>query len=756
MDTWRSFRWGAGIFSWLLILALSAALHGSVKGGETSPVVDQGVERPAAESAPDEGNAENKANQQAVRRPAAGESAAGWRMRLTLPITSQTYQQVRRFTITALDRATASGGKPVLIFEFHVVPGQSEFGRGSDFGPSYQLAEFLSGGRLADATTVAFLTNSIQGHAVLAALACDEIVMAPDAEIAAAGADEETITNTVRLAYEEIANRKRRIPGGVAMALVDPRLELLRVETEYSTEYVTREQLAELNEKKLAIPGSEEVLIRAGEPGRFTGREARRHGFISYLGENLRDVCRAMNVRPESLHEDPSLGSQWVAARVDLIGPITAEAVNKAQRMIETAVGDRRVNFVCVWLDTEGGMPAESVRLAIFLATGLDPSKVRTVAYIPERALADAALIALACNELVMGPRAVLGGRGGQALSEEQLRQLQLSIRETLAPATSQGWSLPAAMIDPTLEVFAYERLDDFKHTEYFCEQELAEQAEPDAWQKGQRITTPGQPLSVSGTEAVDLWLADHLADHFAAFKTIYGLENDPTLLEPSWADRLIDALASPPVAVFLLVIGFVALYVELQTPGIGIGGFCAALCFMIFFWSRFLGGTAGWLEVLLFLAGVFFLLVEIFVLPGFGIFGLGGGLLVLVSIVLASQTFVLPHNTAQLVQLKGSLMILVGAGIGTVAVVLLIQRWLPRLSTLPEVEEAIRHETLVNYDDLVGTRGRTTTKLIPSGKARFDDRLVDVIADCEMVERGCEVEVVEVRGNRVFVRPIP
>ncbi|MDD4270986.1 MAG: NfeD family protein, partial [Thermoguttaceae bacterium] len=114
------------------------------------------------------------------------------------------------------------------------------------------------------------------------------------------------------------------------------------------------------------------------------------------------------------------------------------------------------------------------------------------------------------------------------------------------------------------------------------------------------------------------------------------------------------------------------------------------------------------------------------------------------------------PHNTAQLVQLKGSLMILVGAGVGTVAVVLLIQRWLPGLSTLPEVEEAIRHETLVDYDDLVGTRGRTTTKLLPSGKARFDDRLVDVIADCEMVERGCEVEVVEVRGNRVFVRPIP
>ena len=173
MDIWRSFRWRAGIFPWLLAVALSAALHNPVGGGETSPVKDQVAEPAEAESPPDQGDAEEKAIDAVAARPAAGEPASGWRMRLTLPITSQTYQQARRFTNTALDQATASGGKPVLIFEFHVVPGQSEFGRGSDFGPSYQLAEFLSSGRLADATTVAFLPNSIQGHAVRVVLACD-------------------------------------------------------------------------------------------------------------------------------------------------------------------------------------------------------------------------------------------------------------------------------------------------------------------------------------------------------------------------------------------------------------------------------------------------------------------------------------------------------------------------------------------------------------------------------------------------------
>jgi len=443
---------------------------------------------------------------------------------------------------------------------------------------------------------------------------------------------------------------------------------------------------------------------------------------------------------------------QW---RVDLVGPITAEDINRAQRMIEDAIREHGVNFICLWLDSEGGAPAESAQFATFLATGLDGSEVRTVAYVPEKAGADAALVALACDELVMAPRAVLGGNWNPPLSEEEIRQLGVSVRKTIAPAKARSWSLPMAIIDPDLDVYAYQRLEDKKYIEYFCEEEAAEQIDPEAWRKGEAITTPGQPLSVTGSAAVEMWLAACEADDFTAFKSHYGLQNDPSLLEPGWADVLVDALASPPVAVFLLVVGFAALYVELQAPGVGIGGFCAAVCFILFFWSRFLGGTADWLEVILFLAGVIFLLIEVFVLPGFGIFGLGGGLMVLASIVLASQTFVIPRSTEQLVELRGSLLVLVGAGMGSVALIMAIQRWLPTLSPADEAREATRHEMLVDYEDLLGSRGMTTTQLTPSGKARFADRLVDVITDCEVVGRGCEVEVVEVRGNRVFVRPV-
>ena len=75
-------------------------------------------------------------------------------------------------------------------------------------------------------------------------------------------------------------------------------------------------------------------------------------------------------------------------------------------------------------------------------------------------------------------------------------------------------------------------------------------------------------------------------------------------LAEPGWADYLIDALAAPAVAWLLLLIGGAALYAELQAPGIGVGGFVAGVCFLLYFWSKHLDGTAGWLEVLLFAGG--------------------------------------------------------------------------------------------------------------------------------------------------------
>jgi len=719
------------------------------------------VSTPAAAPAADNADAKDAAEGVAGR--------VGKLIRITQPISVDESERVKQFVRRVLDKTRAeTGADPVLIFEFRVPPKQEEYSD-TDFSVALGLARFLAGERVGRALTVAYVPESIRGHAVLVALACQEIMMPAEAEFGPVGLAPGQIGNIERSAYAEIAEQRKAIPSKLlALWLLDPSLPVLRVETDISAKYVLEEDLEALSRERTITSDPQPLSeLVSGPPGQLTGDEARRLDLVGYLPDTPEKAAEVLELPPEAMEEDPSLVRRWKPVRVNLEGPITANMVRQTQNVIKEAIETRGVNFVCLWIDSPGGAPEESISgMADFLA-GLDPGKVRTVAYIPSEARSDAALLALACDQVVMHPDAKLGGAEATRLSPEEIEYARQSIRNPDGPWRARSWSTLVAMIDPKLEVFHCTRPGE---EGYFCDEELEElQAEdPDKpkWEKGLQITTAGETLSIGGDRALEYGLADHTVADLDEFRQLYGLGRDELpVLEPGWADFLIDALASPGVSALLLMIAFVALYAELHAPGIGIGGFVATVCFLLFFWGHYLGGAATALEITLFVAGVACLLLEIFVIPGFGIFGLGGGCLVLVSLILASQTFVFPHNQLQVDQLQSSLMTIAGAGVGIVAAAVLLRRWLPKAPLLnrmmlqpPEGEEAetISHrESLLDLEDFVGSRGVTTTQLTPSGKARFGTMLVDVITDGDVVARGSEIEVVEVHGNRVVVREV-
>ncbi len=689
--------------------------------------------------------------------PAQGPRRVGRLFKVTLPITAT--QPLRRSVLHTLDRLRAEKVRPVLVFQFVVPKGQQEYGRGTSLGNAYDLADFLSGKELSDAEVVAYVPQSIQGHAVLAVMACQTIIMSPEAELGPAGVDEPNITKSILGSYEDIAARRRKFPVEVALKLVDASRELLAVETDLGTDYVTPDALPALR-KKRTVSG-QTILFRAGQPAQFSGAEARRRGFIDYLASDELELARSLEVPPASLRDTVPLDGQWRPVRVDLKGPLKADVIDRAERMLRQAIEREEANFVCLWIDSAGGSPADSQRLAGYLAE-LDATRVRTVAYIPREARADAALVALACDQIVMHPGAVLGGEGDVAFSADAVAEVVRFIRKVIAPNKARAWSLPAAMFDPELKVRRYRRGAEVA---FFCDDELKEQRKPEDWTPGEEVTRPGRPFAVKGNDAVTLQLASHVVNDLAGLRERFELEADPALMEPRWVDTLMEALASPKLSVLLLIIGAVALYAELHTPGIGIPGFIASVCFVLFFWSRFLGGTAGWLEVLLFLLGVVCLMLEIFVLPGFGIFGLGGGALILLSLVLASQTFVLPRNEYQATEFRNTLLMLAGATMGIIVAIALVNRWLPRAPivsqmileppTQEEAEAISASESLAHFERLVGMHGVAVTPLVPGGKARFGRTTVDVLADGDFVPRGAEVEVLEVQGTRVLVRAV-
>ena len=216
--------------------------------------------------------------------------------------------------------------------------------------------------------------------------------------------------------------------------------------------------------------------------------------------------------------------------------------------------------------------------------------------------------------------------------------------------------------------------------------------------------------------------------------------------------DTAVDVLNMPLVTALLLVIGAIGLYVEISAPGIGLGGLVAGLSFTLFFWSRFLGGTAGWLEVILVLAGAVFLAVEIFVLPGFGIAGVTGLLLMGAGIVLASQNHLIPQSPRGMQELGTSLVVLVASGaLSLVAAAVLSHYYgsIPVLNRLvlraptaavqgaADAPEGKPLPPVRRWQAAVGDWGVAESPLRPAGKAIFGEEYLDVVTDGSYVERG-------------------
>src|SRR5260221_11000624 len=130
----------------------------------------------------------DRAGQPAEPKPAAAPVQMGRLIRVPLPIAGNADTQVKQAIQKALADLPVKGTRPVLVFEFSSA--QNQFAQGSDFGRALVLARYLSSREVSSVKTVAYIPKALKGHAVLTAMACEEIIMAPDAQIGDAGIDE--------------------------------------------------------------------------------------------------------------------------------------------------------------------------------------------------------------------------------------------------------------------------------------------------------------------------------------------------------------------------------------------------------------------------------------------------------------------------------------------------------------------------------------------------------------------------------------
>ncbi|WP_158265486.1 NfeD family protein [Blastopirellula marina] len=682
----------------------------------------------------------------------AAAKLTGARLRIPLPIKGSVDTNIKQSLQRLLSRLNDGDPRPVVILEMDAT--KAEQTQGSEFERSLSLARFLTSKEAARLKTVAFLKGKIEGHAVLIPLACEQIVMHPDAELGNAGIDESSISMTMRHAYEEIAGYRNTLPPELALGMLDPSLEIYRVNNRRFVDGAEYEKL-----KAEGEVATSEKLVEKGKMALLTATELRQDlQLISHISENYRQLATLLEIPENQITQDLGLDRDWKAARFIMDGDISNRMVQRTSLSMQDAIHGG-VNFVLIDLHSTGGDPIACENMVNFLL-GL-PDAVHTVTLVTDEALANSALIAMACDEIAIAPNAKLGGAGSYAYSHEGRHDLE-NYLVRISPEANRSWSVWGAMNDPDLEVFHYER-PGTALAKFLSEREAAELPDAKEWKRGQAITTPNEPLQITGSQALDWGIADSQAASVAEIAQHYGLPDELEVPKQNWAHRFVEVLASPSLAFFCLFVGVMAMISEFKAPGVGVPGFIAAICFGLFFWSRFLNGTAGWLEAMLFVGGIFFILMELFVLPGFGIFGLGGGAMIITSIVLAMQTFVWPTTDYELKQVPYSLGSVVVIFFGMIAAVLFAKHILPRTPYLNQtmldapdeetMEEIRRRETIVDLTHLVGNTGQALTPLRPSGKAKIGHEIVSVSSDGDMIEQGEKVVVVQVRGNYAIVR---
>jgi membrane-bound serine protease (ClpP class) len=678
------------------------------------------------------------------------------------PIDHATIESLSAAIRPYIQRLATTGHSPVLIFEF--LPGDSPATRTS-FGAATDLAEFLTKDVSGAKKTVAYVPESLSGYAVLGVLACDEIVLGPRASLGPIAPDGEDVSPSKKAVVRELATRKGRDPN-LLLGMLERNADLREVKTsDRQTHYVFAADLLEFQRTHEVLES--QPAWEGGRRGILTAERARQ-GFARLLAENRSQVAEVYRI--SSASDDPTLGGPINPVRIRIEGALGANNEAYLLRKISEAQNEK-VNLIFFEIDSEGGLdgPANKVAERIARLKG-----IKTVAFIDNRALGVSSLVALACDDIVFRKGARLGDitrtvaerSGGSADLDPRTAEILADRASELARQKGHPAAVARAMVDRDAVV---QLARDTQTGAVTFILEAQKQADPTRYEILETLHSAGDVLTLTDETARRMGISERVVKDFGELQTVYGLRGRSIRRDgPTWVDTLVFTLNTPFMKGLLLFIGFFMLVLELKLPGIGLPAITSALAFLLYFWSSYLGGTADQLEILLFLVGIVCLALELFVFPGLGVFGMSGVLLILVSVVMASHTFVWPTQDYEYRQLGQTLLQVTIAIVGVIACAAVFGRYFPSMpffnrmvlrvepaaETDPKRGEPLA-EPATSYFFLLGETGRTSTVLKPTGKARFGELLLDVSAERSYIEADRLVEVVDVIGSRVVVREV-
>ncbi len=444
-------------------------------------------------------------------------------------------------------------------------------------------------------------------------------------------------------------------------------------------------------------------------------------------------------------------------------------------------------------IDTFGGRVDSAISIWKYFMQDAG-QKAHTVAYIPTEALSAGALISTACRDIIMKHSTKIGdcapiSMGGsiEGVEREKLESPLRSYFKQAAETNGYPVAICEAMVTIGIEVYRVKNRQTGEY-KYFRGDALPGSDQKYDLDNKKLIDSKDELETLTSEEAKEYGIARTVVNDvegvlkFIEERDGVTFERPAAVLKTTWSEELVRFLASPAVTGILFLIALLGIYTELNTPGVGLPGAVALVALAMMFGSKFLIGMANWWEIAVFVVGLGLLLVEIFLIPGFGVTGIAGIVLMVFGLgaMLVPGNIPVPQSDVDWDYLKRSLQAMGLGFAGFLVGAFFISKYLPKIPyanrmilaagqepahvragvTLPPVSKGVSRgqeirDTTEETPAKVGQRGRTLSQLRPAGRAMINGKRVDVVTEGSLIEADVEIIVITVEGNRVVVRAV-
>ncbi len=407
-----------------------------------------------------------------------------------------------------------------------------------------------------------------------------------------------------------------------------------------------------------------------------------------------------------------------IEGEIDLgIAPYVKRVIREAE--------ENKAQAIVFRINTFGGR----VDAATQIKDAILNSKVKTIAFIDKRAISAGALIALSCEKIIMVPGASMGAstvvdQEGKKQSEKYQSYMRSEMRAT-AEKNGRRTEIAQAMVDESIVI-------------------------PDLKDDSTKLVT------LTAEEAVKFKMADTILTSLQEVKDYFGFSYAETKsISSNWAEDVVRFLSNPIVSSLLIMIGLIGLFTEIKTPGWGLAGTAGLIALTLFFGTSYILELATIWEIILFIVGVILLIVEIFVIPGFGITGILGIILMVAALFFGLITDI---DIATTNAISIAIIQLASTFVLTAIVIYFIWKFLPKSQTFNKL---ILNENLKSksgytakpeIENLVGKVGKSITDLRPAGSILIDNQRIDVVTEGDYIEKDNDVIVKKVEGSKVIV----